>query len=423
MHKEIHLPNGLRCVVVPVPNTHSITVFKGYNVGSRQEDARRSGAAHFIEHMMFKGTTKRPTSKEISRELDRVGAQYNAYTGKEITAYYVKVAKEHVELALDIVADMTYNPLFPQEEFEKEKGVIIEEIKMYEDSPQQYVDDVFERIAFEEGELGRDIIGTRETITNMTREDLLTYKDQFYSDANAGVVIVGNVPENIDALLLKYFDRPAQEVQHPQLHVYESTQQGSRIAVHTKSVEQIHLVLGFRSKGYLSHDAYAYSLLTTILGGGMSSPLFDEIREKRGLCYYIHMYPDLYDHVGNLVIRAGVNKEKVPEALEAMSDVLRTYKKNGVTDQELEDAKNQIIGSIALSIEDSARHADMYMKRLVVGGEALSPDERIARLQAVTKDDIMRILQAVIVTSNVSLALISDKQEHASLLDHIKLDL
>ncbi len=409
-YRQLTLSNGLRVIVVPMRDAESITFLKGYHVGSRQETDELSGAAHFIEHLMFKGTVKRPKARDIMRALDAVGAEYNAFTAKDMTAYYIKIAADKAELAADILSDMLYHATFPAEEIERERGVILEEMKMYEDTPTRHIDDVFEQEAYKESSLGRFIIGNRESIYKMTRDQLLEYKNSFYTDDQSVLVVAGKVPDNIDELLERYFNVRHEANGAFALHAKETvfTLSEPRVRVLKKTVEQIHLQLGYRCKGFTDDDSYVHSVISTHLGGGMSSVLFDEVREQRGLCYYIRMYPDLYEDVGNIVVRAGLNKEKIADALEVIQNILQDFARNGMTDEELQQAKDQIIGGLKLSLEDSANRAELYLKRYLLAGEIMSPQDRIDRVQAVTKDDILRVSQEIFRTSNATLAVIAD---------------
>jgi len=421
MHSIITLQNGLKVIVIPVADAKSVTMMKMYRVGSRYETDDISGAAHFLEHMVFKGTVKRPTSLIITKELDRVGAQYNAFTGKDMTAYYVKIAAEHFELAADVISDITYNSTLPDEEMEKEKGVIIEEIKLYEDNPARYVDDIYEEVAFIGGTLGRNIIGTRETVSGMKRSDLLNFKASHYDDAHSALVVSGYVPENVKEVLEKYFSVPLTNPERVGYQPYTEAQNELRLRTHVKDVEQTHLQLGFRSKGLKSEDVFIYSVISAALGGGMSSILFDQIREKRGLCYYIRMYPDLYEDVGSIVIRAGLNTDKVPEAISATLEILEKFKVSGLSAEELSDAKDFLIGNMVLDLEDSANVAEMYIKRFILTGAILTPEEIKSKVSAVTKHDILRVAQEIFQSERLSVALIAPQSMDETLRPLLKL--
>jgi len=424
MHTLKTLPNGLRVILVPLKDAQSVTVMKGYNVGSRQESDEISGAAHFIEHLMFKGTPRRPVARDISKEMDRIGAIFNAFTSKEMTAYYVKAAAEHFELALDMVSDMTYNALFDADEMDTERGVVIEEIRMYEDNPQRYVGNIYEREAFAGGNLGRDILGTVDTITNISREQLVAYRDSFYSDDNAVLVVSGAIPENIDELLAKYCIKPSAREDHYSHAASEyslATVTGPKATIYNKKIEQVHLMLGFLTEGEEHIDSAVEEIIATHLGSGMSSILFDEVREKRGLCYYIRMNADKYSDIGSLVVQAGLNKNKLAEAIPLILSLIKKVRDDGFTDIELQETKDQIIGSLKLSLEDTADLAQQYLYPYVVTGELRSPQERIDEITAVSKDAILRVAQRVFVNKNLRLGIIHDSltQEEVAPLLHI----
>ena len=409
MHKELILKNGSRVVLVPNKDAKSMTVMKMYHVGSRQEEDSISGLAHFIEHMMFKGTEKRKTSIDITKELDGIGAQYNAFTSKDITGYYVKASAEKIETAFDILSDMLYNSTFDANELEKEKGVIVEEMKLYEDNPMRYISDIYEELLYQGNSLSRFIIGNRETINGMDRGRMVNFKEKYYNDANGLLCVAGFVPDNIEELLNKYF---IQELKHEITgHTFAAHQWNHgqpRIRIFDKKVEQSHLHLGFACEGFANDEAEAYDLICTILGGGMSSRLFDEVREKRGLCYYIRMFPDLYHDAGSLLIKAGLNQEKLPEAIEVILAEVAKIKAGDFTAEELQRAKDFLIGNFVLDMEDSANVAQFYLREQAVTGKLILPEEKIEKLKSLNKEELIKVANKVFVTERINLAVIAD---------------
>lgn len=413
MHKQIILKNGLKVLLVPIAGVKSLTVMKMYDVGSRHETPQDAGMAHFLEHMMFKGTQRRPTAQDISVELDSVGAQFNAFTSKDYTGYYVKVAAEKFELAVDILADMLYNSKFESSELEKEKGVIIEEMKVYEDQPSHQVDDLYEELVFAGNTLADKIVGSRETIRAATRERMAAFHDQYYHDHNSILCVAGAVPENAEEILNQYWNRPANAIEKNGKN-YERcvvAQTEPRIKVFKKKVEQANLELGFVSEGFVSDDVFVYLLICTIMGGGMSSRLFEELREKRGLCYYVRMSSDLYEDAGTLAVKAGLNHEKLEEAIIVILDELKKLKDVQVSEKELQKSKDFIIGNLILDQEDSASVAELYLRQYVITGTLITPDEKIQKLKAVTVEDIQRVAKKIFVEAGMNLALVASEPQ------------
>lgn len=409
MHKLHTLKNGLRVLLLPIKDSNSVTILKGYGVGSRNETLDVAGVSHFIEHMMFKGAKKFKTSKAISVALDVLGASYNAYTAKDMTAYYVKVAAPHFKKAGEIFFDMLYHAHFSKAEMEKERGVILEEIKMYEDAPAHYIDNVYEQAAFAGTTLGRDIIGTRETIKGMKHADLVSYMRSYYSDKGSVLVIAGKYPRNILKLLNGWIKK--NNWHHTPPIVEKLPAQGLTTSIITKKVEQTQLALGFRTVGYGHHDSHAISILSTMLGGGMSSILFHELREKKGLCYSVSMHPILYEDIGSLVMFAGLNTDKLHEALQVTVDTIKKFLKTGITDKLIADTKSQMVGKYLLALEDNEVLAESYLKRYLLTGEIVTPQERIKRVTKVTKSDILRVAKSIFTKENTTLALITPKHD------------
>ena len=265
MEKIFKTKEGLRVLFVPVANATSVTIFKSYAVGSRNEPPDLAGGAHFIEHLMFKGTNKRLTPKSITRELDVVGAQYNAFTGKDMTAYYVKITSDKFELACDIVSDITYNSTFPADEVEREKKVIIEEMKMYEDDPRSYIDDLYEQLVYKGNALGGDTIGNRKTVMAATRESLIKFRDSFYHDDNSVLIVSGDIPKNAESLVKKYFSgHPTAKHKPLKVKKFLFKPTSPNILSFVKQVEQAQFMLGFTTTGFTHKDTFIYSLISAI---------------------------------------------------------------------------------------------------------------------------------------------------------------
>jgi predicted Zn-dependent peptidase len=271
------------------------------------------------------------------------------------------------------------------------------------------VEDLYEELVFGGSTLGRNIIGTKDTIRAATREQMVDYFNRFYHDHNSILCVAGAVPANAEELLNQYWNKPVADGEQKTGKVYQPcvvNQTEPRLFTYKKAVEQAHLQLGFVSEGFTSEDFYTYQVLCTIFGGGMSSRLFEELREKRGLCYYIRMYPDLYEDAGSLVVKAGLNQEKIEEAITVILDELKKIKADGVEEKELQKAKDFLIGNLILDQEDSAHVAEMYLRQYVIAGNLVTPDEKIAKVRLVTAEDIKRVANKLFVNQGLNLALI-----------------
>lgn len=416
------LKNGMRYVLVPFSGTDAVTVLVLTKVGSRYEPLKVWGGSHFIEHLMFKGTKRRPNTVDISRTLDRYGAEFNAYTGKDLTGYYVKIDAEQAHTAIDLLHDMIFHSLYDTKEMNKERKVIIEEIKMYEENPIMHIEDLLEEAMFDGNPLGRNIAGTAETMTTMKRSDLIDYRDEYYTPSEMVVVLAGNVPKDAKAQLEKTFGSVKASKKEPTSYMpfgEMPERKSPRIGRQYKPVKQIQLALGFPTVGRRHKDQYALKLLANILGGAMSSRLFIEVRERRGLCYFVRAGSDAYDDVGVFNIRAGLDAERIDEALKAIVRELKKIRKDGVTAQELRYAKDQAEGAIKLSLENSSRRAEFYGRQELFRGEMDTPAARIEKLKKVTRADVLRVAKDVINFKKLSLAAIGPYKSDAALKKHL----
>jgi len=401
------LPNGLRVLTVPLHDTKAVTIFVFAKVGSRYETRAINGASHFIEHLMFKGTTKRPSTLDISKLLDGVGAQYNAFTSKDWTGYYVKINHEHTDLALDVVSDMVQHSLFDPKEIERERGVIIEEINMYEDNPAMSIEDLFETTVFgSHHPLGWNIAGPREVIKKVSRQALLNYRDHFYQARNMWVVVAGRLTPRLDRQLHKYF-RTIKT--HPHVHTAKPyvPKDNTKVArLKYKDSEQIQVGLGTRAFAYTDKRLPALNLLSIILGGNMSSRLFIQVRERRGLAYSVHASVNPYEDTGSFMIQAGLEKSRLPEALKVITAELHRLKTQPVPGSELNRAKEFVRGKMILDLEDSDSLASWYGRQALFHKKIESPEEAMAKLQKVTAADIRRLAKYMFRPANMRLAVI-----------------
>ena len=422
-HTENTLKNGISVLSIPQESTDATTILVLVKAGSRLEDDKNNGISHFIEHLLFKGTKKYPNTTVLSRTLDAVGADFNAYTSKDHTGYYIKLQSEKLELALSVLSDMIYNPLFEAKEIERERGVILEEINMYEDNPMLSATDVFEGLIYgEKTSLGRDIIGTKDTIKKMSREQILLYKSEWYRPDTIEIVLSGKLPNNkkLTNLLDTYFVQDGfSDEKKEDLSKMKMQQSEPRVAIKKKDTEQVHLVLGLPAYHYTHEDRLPLAVANKILGGGMSSRLFINIRERQGLCYYIKSSFDPYADTGAWYVRAGLDKNRINEAITRILEEFKKLKDKGVTDEELQEAKDGVRGSMIVQLEDSLAVADFYGKRKLLTGEVISPQEALARIDAVTHKDIERVVTDLLIPEKLNLAVVGsfdDKERFKKLL-------
>ncbi len=409
-HIKKTLPNGLSLITVPMPFTKSVTVMVMVGAGSRYETKDNNGISHFLEHMAFKGTKKRPSAMAIASLIDNVGGKWNAFTDREITAYYIKLASGHTELAIDVLSDMLSNSLLDQKEIDKEKGVILEELNMYEDAPMQKIDDYYKNLLYGDTPMGRDIIGEKEIIRNITREDFVKYINSLYSPKNMTVVIAGGINTfKAEELVEKYFSKMKSFDAIRYSKVIENQKKPTAF-LKTKKTEQTHVAIGFRTISLSNKEKYALHLLSIILGGNMSSRLFHEVREKRGLAYYVRTYSTHYLDCGSLVSYAGLDSKRIDEAIKVILEEHEKVK-NGkfeVTKEELKKAKDFAKGHMVLELEDSRLVAAFYAQQEILERKIKSPEESMQKINKVTLDDVKEVANKYFVEKGLNLSVIGD---------------
>lgn len=408
MFTQHRLKNGLRIILSPHHATNAVSLLVLVRVGSRSEAPGQSGLAHFAEHLMFKGTKRRKSTLVISQELDSVGAEYNGYTGKDQTGYYIKAASANLELAADMLSDMLANSLFSPGEVERERGTILEEINMYEDNPMAKVENLFEEDFFGPGTpLGRYVIGIPPTVRAITREQIVRYWQEHYVGRNMVVALAGNFKaERALALIKEKFGAlPAGRLNA----VKKITKLPLRpkFAAHYKKTNQGHMILGFPGLSYTDKNREALGLLAVILGGNMSSRLFIRVRERLGLCYFIRAGADAYEETGTFSIQAGLDLAKVSQALEAIAVELKNVKQGGVKKDELSKAKQYVKGKTDLSLEESLDQAFFYGKQVLFHHQVLTPKQALKRVFAVKEQDIARLAQKVLDSEQLNLVMLS----------------
>jgi predicted Zn-dependent peptidase len=412
------LDNGLRVLTADLPYAQSVAVIVMLAAGSRYEAADSSGIAHFSEHMFFKGTEARPSAKEIAGAIDAIGGEFNAFTGKEYTAYYVKCAAEHRDVALDVLVDMLRNSRFDGEEIEREKGVIVEEMNMYYDTPRDFIGGVYEELLWGDQPLGRDIIGRKETVQGATRQTFTDYIDRWYKPSRMVLGVTGRIGagllERAQGLLGDLVDAETGEPEPTTPHA------NGRVAVHTKQSEQAHVILGVSSLPLDHPDRYAIQLLATALGGGMSSRLFSEVRERRGLAYYVYGLNHSYTDAGTLYSQAGVDINRIDDAVATIAAELRKIAAEPLPADELEKARNFAKGRFVLSLESPQGLALFGLRKEVLERKLPDPDEVLRALDEVTSEDVERVGAELIAADRLRLAVIGpfdDASRFEPLLD------
>ena len=418
MFQRDTLDNGLRVLTADLPYAQSVAVIVMLAAGSRYEAEEVSGIAHFSEHMFFKGTEKRPSTKAIAGAIDAIGGEFNAFTGKEYTAYYVKCAAEHRDVALDVLVDMLRNARFEEEEIEREKGVIIEEMNMYYDTPRDYIGSVYEHLLWGDQPLGRDIIGSKDTVRGATRETFMGYLDQWYKPSRMVVGVGGRIGDGLLERAQELLgDLEDAETGEPEP---TATHGNGRVRIHTKQSEQAHVSIGVHSLPLDHPDRYAIQLLATVLGGGMSSRLFSEVRERRGLAYYVYGLNHSYTDAGTLYTQAGVDIDRIDDAVSTIAGELRKVATEPLPAEELEKARNFAKGRFVLQLESPQGLMLFGLRKEVLERRLPDPDEVLQGIDAVTSEDVARVASELIAADRLRLAVIGpfdDASRFEPLLD------
>ncbi len=409
-HKSI-LSNGLRVITIPMPSLESVTVSVWMKTGSRNENKNNNGVSHFLEHMFFKGTINRPTAKQIAEEIDQIGGVQNAGTSKEYTEYYIKCRADKIEIAFDLLSDMTLNSLLDAKEIEREKGTIIEEIRMYEDTPMMNIGEVFEGLIYENSPLGMDIAGTEQTVQGMKRSDFLSYRKSYYVPENMIITVAGGVTEKVSVHLAEKYFSKLKNQNSKELDfkpVFENKQNATKIKLHNKKKEQTHVILGFLADGKNYKFKYAQTLLATVLGGGMSSRMFTEVSERRGLAYSIRTSMDRYTDCGYMGTYAGLDTKRAEEAVKVMLD--EHYKitdhRSQITVHELAKSKEFLKGHLALALEDTSDVSGFFGDQELFSQKVLTPEEVFKLIDKVNMDEVNFEAKRLFVPERLNLAII-----------------
>ncbi len=418
MYFKDKFTDGPNLITVPITKTRAVTILILVPVGSRYETKKINGTAHFIEHMMFKGTKNRPTNLLIAKELDALGAEYNAFTAKDLTSYWIKLDKNYLDKGLEIISDMLFNSLFTPDEFKREKGVILEEIKMYQDNPLLYIDDLFEQTLYGDCPLGWSISGQLKNIQELSHEVLMKFLAKHYQVKNMLVVIAGDINRMaVKKMIGKYFLGQSAESKKADFKKYVKGQPAiPRIKVLTKESQQVQLALGFPAYSYRHPYLDTLMLLSIILGGNMSSRLFTEIRVKRGLAYSVRTDLGIYQDTGNFVVRAGVDYNKILETVQVILDELKKIINHGVGQEELSRVKTFFAGKLSLDLEDSAEVAGWYGRQDLLINKIYSPEQKIKLINKINGQQIQRVAKDVFKTKRLCLAIIGQSINRFKLL-------
>ncbi|MFA5773098.1 MAG: pitrilysin family protein [Candidatus Paceibacterota bacterium] len=412
--------NGLRVVTVPMKDNPTVTVLVLVGTGSNYETKDINGISHFLEHMCFKGTVKRKNFQVISHELDSLGCQYNAFTDHEMTGYYAKGDAKNFKQIFDVVSDIYLNSTFPEAEMEKEKGVIIEEINMYEDMPQRHVNDLFEEVLYGNQPAGWSVAGTKENIRKMKRPNLVNYKGSHYVASNTLIVVSGNITnDEVYKEVDKYFKDIKSTKKVKKLKTKDE-QVSPRVLIKYKKTDQTHFVLGVRTFSLFDKRNMALSLLSGILGAGMSSRLFIKLREEMGVAYYVRAYnePSL-DH-GAFQISAGVNNTRTAEVIIEILKECKDLMNQKVSEKELNKVKSYLVGNMKMSLEATDDIANFYGGQELMKNEIKTLEEKIKEIKKVTANNIQKMAKTIFKTKNLNLAIIGPLKDNSKFKEILK---
>ncbi len=404
-NKQI-LKNGLKIITVPMTDNPAVTVLVMVETGSKYETKEINGLSHFLEHMVFKGTPRRPKAIDISRELDSLGAQYNAFTSQEYTGYYAKVSPKHINTALDVVSDIYLNPLLDSKEIEKEKGVIVEEIRMYQDMPQRHIHDLFMNLVYGDQPAGWNIAGTEKNVKSFNKENFIKYRKDHYVAEATSVIVSGSFDEK-DTIekIKKAFSKISQAKNLTKIPVKEK-QSKPEILVKFKETDQAHIILGFRSYKAKSKNDSALTVLSTLLGRGMSSRLFQKLRDEMGVGYYVHANHDAYTDHGLFTISVGIDTKRIDEVITTLMSECKRIIHEPISKEELKKVKDYISGSLVLGLETSDAQAEYVAISQILKSKIELPQEEIKRIQKVTAQEVKKIAKNIFVDEKLNLAII-----------------
>ncbi|HNQ02874.1 MAG TPA: pitrilysin family protein [Syntrophales bacterium] len=407
-YRKTVLSNGIRVITEEIRHVRSASIGAWVRCGSRHEDERINGTAHFIEHMLFKGTDRR-SAFDIASDIDSVGGVMNAFTGKELTAFYVKVPDYHVNLAIDLLADIFTHSRFDLDDIEKEKAVVLQEISMVEDTPDEYIHDIFEKHFWEGHALAMPVLGTRDSVDAFDRGQVMRFFEDRYRGENLVIAAVGNLEHEalVDWVAKLFGSLPALRLQSGEIRPGTT----ARRCCIEKDLEQLHLVVGTPAPATLDNDRFAGILMNSVFGGSMSSRLFQEIREKRGLAYAVRSYIVSYRDTGMLNVYVGTSKDKTREVIDIILAEMRRMKTERLTDKELQSAKELIKGNLLLSMESTDNRMQKLATNEIYFGRNVPPEEIVGRIEAVTAEDILSLAGRLFTRPNLSMVFLGEMTE------------
>lgn len=419
-YKKTILKNGLRVLTIPMQGTQTATVMIMVGVGSRYETDKQAGLSHFVEHMLFKGTQKRPTAQSISEELDAIGGEFNAFTAKDKTAYYAKVDSKHIETAFDVVADIFLNSKLEQEEINRERGPILQELSMYEDEPRRSVGDEFEALLYADNTMGKQIVGNKQTINALMRKDFVNFMKKYYVAEDTVVCVAGKFDEKkIISQVKKYFQN-LPEGKKPTFKKVNEKQTKPDVKIKYKKTDQTHLIIGNRAYPQNHKDRYVLGLISVILGGNMSSRLFIEVRERRGLAYFVHTSIDTYQDCGYISTQAGVEHEKLEQTMRVILDEYDKLAESGVSEKELKKAKEYLKGRAIMGFEASDDVAMFFIDQEMHKEKILTPEEVFAKIDSVTQEDIVRVSRDIFRKEKLNCAIVGPHRNNKKIEEILK---
>ena len=395
------LENGLRIILIPNQNTKSVTSLVLAGAGSRYETEEINGIAHFLEHMFFKGAKKYKNTKEVSSAIDSVGGEFNAFTGKEYAGYYVRIINDHLDTALDVLSDMLLEATFNPEEIEKERGVILEELNMYQDTPMYQIAWNYDKLLYGKQPMGRDQIGSKKLIKSVTQQQFQDYQQALYTPDNTVICLSGNFNEASTLEKIKHYFQMGQSTQSLKAEPIKEHNPEKKYIIENKQTEQAHMILGFKSLNLHDPRKYALKVLATALGGNMSSRMFLNIREAQGLCYYIRTSSDLYSDCGSLQTKAGVDINRIPDAIQSITREYQKAFQDGFTKEEVHKAKEYLKGKMVLNYEDTESVAHMHARQELLLDGLKSIDEIIVEFDKVTTEEVNQLAKDLLQLKNL----------------------
>jgi len=418
MYKKVTLDNGVRLIYEKIPYVKSVSIGIWVGTGSRSENPKNNGVSHFIEHMLFKGTEKR-TAKEIAESIDNIGGQLNAFTGKEYTCFYAKVLDSHVDIALDVLSDMFFNSKFSIKDIETERRVVLEEIGMYEDSPEELVHDIFSQTVWGSNPLGYPILGTQESLLNIDRSVIKDYMSLNYRTDNCVIAAAGNIDEaHLTKIVAKYFG--SWNTSSKNVTEYPKPEFACDLKIKEKDTEQINLCMGYKGIEHGNDKLYTLLAINNILGGGMSSRLFQQVREEKGLVYSIYSYPSSYKDTGLFTIYAGMNPEHLTEVLELINQEVEYLVSKGISEDELEKSKEQLKGNYILGLESTSSRMNSIGKSELMLGHINTPEEILEKIDKIKMDSVHEVINEVFSDRKYSIAIVGNVKKDLDLEKFIK---